>query len=168
MFYLPKHIGIVCFRHVRENTLTQLFSLCKSQQSVLFIFPLHFQLATCMLLFSFCGQLSISLTSFNDTPSFICTAAVRPDHLQGTYTHQLSALFSLRHTLWFLCHANKEIKCTKQLLNQILILRKSTVTVCVIFRIRIKVKALFWCSWNIWLVAVGLPLRLPPDFMREK
>lgn len=25
--------------------------------------------------------------SFNNTPSFICTAAVRPDHLQATHTH---------------------------------------------------------------------------------
>lgn len=47
-------------------------------------------------------------------------------------------------------------------------LRKSTVKVCVFSRIGLKVKALFWCSWNVWAVAVGLPSRLPPDFMREK
>ena len=64
----------------------------------LFVFPLHFQSDTCMLLFfPVCSQLSISLTS-QPTLSFICTAAAsRPRHLQGTQDYLLS--FS-RHILW--------------------------------------------------------------------
>lgn len=54
-------------------------------------------------------------------------------------------------------------------MSKIFVLRKSAAkSLCIVSRIRLRVKALFWCSWNSWVVAVGLPLRLPPDFMREK
>lgn len=81
-----KHTGIVCFCHstkFRENTLTPLFSLCKSQCTI------HFSITFSV------NNLYVTLFplwptfhlphSFSDTPSFICTAAVRPDHLQGAY-----------------------------------------------------------------------------------
>lgn len=86
-----KNLHIICFCHkiTEKKTPTEIFSPSESQcainVSITFsVSNLH------VTLFLLWPTFHLS-HSFNDTLSFICTAAVRPDHLQGTQTHQLSA-----------------------------------------------------------------------------
>ncbi len=88
--FLAKNMGTDCFHHltkVRENTLTPLFSLSKSQRAI--NLSITFSVSNLYVAFFFFLRPSFHLShsfSFSDTPSFICTAAVRPDHLRATYS----------------------------------------------------------------------------------
>ena len=152
----------------RENSLLNYF--VSANLGVLLNFPLHFQLATCMLLFSFCGQLSISLTpsttlclSFAQLLwGWTSCKAHRRSRFQPFASHSLCICVCMCVCVsckWrILTHLLIEWIKYRRLLNQQSVWATSTV--------EIKANALFWCSWNIWAVAV--PLHFPPDFTREK
>lgn len=76
-----------CSPKFRKNALQIHFLSAKSQRAI--IFSITFSVSNlCVTLFPLWPTFHLS-HSFNDTLSFICTAAVRPDHLQGTQTHQI-------------------------------------------------------------------------------